>query len=44
MIDKDIPELLILPPNIDLHSDPLYLKGEIILQVLNYLLRDTRLF
>ncbi|CAG8609076.1 17687_t:CDS:10 [Acaulospora morrowiae] len=30
--DKHLPELLILPPNTDLHNDPLYLSGDIILQ------------
>ncbi|CAG8456115.1 280_t:CDS:10 [Diversispora eburnea] len=30
--DKHLFDLLILPPNIDLHNHPLYLSGEIILQ------------
>lgn len=30
--DKHLPDLLILPPNMDLHEDALYLSGDIILQ------------
>ncbi|TPX50641.1 hypothetical protein SeMB42_g02184 [Synchytrium endobioticum] len=32
MIDPHIPNLLLLPPNIDLHEDDLFLSGKIILQ------------
>ncbi|KAK9761551.1 hypothetical protein K7432_013468 [Basidiobolus ranarum] len=30
--DYHLPELLVLPPTTDLHADPMYLSGEIILQ------------
>jgi putative methyltransferase len=32
-IDAHIPELLVLPPSTDLHSDQLFTDGHIILQV-----------
>lgn len=32
-VDQHLPELILLPPNTDLHNNSLYLKGHIILQV-----------